>query len=173
MPFRAPCRRSERHATQHHKAAVDSAYGKGTPETASRFKALRDTLRDGQEGIRSVIRCLERLARMHRSRKPIRRVLRFFRKNQQRMLYAEMKQKGLPIGSGPVEACNRVLVQQKMKCSGIRWSEHGTGKANLSFRALWKSGRFDAAWRQIMLALEPETYTFRTRSHLNILKLAN
>ena len=161
------------HSAQHLKAAVDSAYGEGTPKAASRFEALRDTMRDGQEGIRSVIRSLERLARMHPSRKPIRRVLRFFRKNQQRMQYAEMNQKGLPIGSGPVEACNRVLVQQRMKCSGIRWSEYGTGQAILSFRALWKSGRFDAAWRQIMLALEPDTYTFRNRSHLNILKLEN
>ena len=119
-----------------------------------------------------MIRSLQRLVRMHPTRKPIRRVLKFFKKNRQRMQYAEMKQRGLPIGSGPVEACNRVLVQQRMKCSGMRWSEHGTGQAILSLRALWKSGRFDAAWRQIMLALEPETYTLRNRSHNNILKLA-
>ena len=61
----------------------------------------------------------------------------------------------------------------RMKCSRIRWFEHGTGQAILSFRALWKSGRFDPAWRQIMLALEPETYTLRNRSHHNILELAN
>ena len=162
-----------RHSAQHLKAAVDSAYGEGTPEAARRFEALRDTLRDRQEGIHSVIRSLQRLARMHPTRKPIRRVLKFFRKHRQRMQYAEMKQRGLPIGSGPVEACNRVLVQQRMKCSGMRWSEHGTGQAIPSLRALWKSGRFDAAWRQIMLALEPETYAFRNRSHHNILKLAN
>ena len=161
------------HSAQHLKAAVDSAYGEGTPEAARRFEALRDTLRDRQEGTHSVIRSLQRLVRMHPTRKPIRRVLKFFKKNRQRMQYAEMKKRGLPIGSGPVEACNRVLVQQRMKCSGMRWSEHGTGQAILSLRALWKSGRFDAAWRQIMLALEPETYTFRNRSNNNILKLAN
>ena len=67
----------------------------------------------------------------------------------------------------------RVPVQQRMKCSGMRWSEHGTGLSVLSFRALWKSGRFDPEWRKVMLVLEPETYTFRNRSHHSILESAN
>ena len=139
----------------------------------SRFDALRDTLRDGPAGIHCVIRSLERLARMPPSRMPIRRVLKFFRKKQQRMQYAEMKLKGPPSGCGPAEACTRVPVQQRMKCSGMRWSEHGTGLSILSFRALWKSGRFDPEWRQVMLVLEPETYTFWNRSHHSILESAN
>ena len=66
------------HSAQHLKAAVDSASGEGTPEANRRFDALRDTLRDGQEGIRCVIRSPERVAHMNASRKPIRRVLNFF-----------------------------------------------------------------------------------------------
>lgn len=49
-----------------------------------------------------------------------------------------------PVRRGVVEAANKVLIAQRLKCSGMRWSETGTGQAILSFRALWKSQRFDA-----------------------------
>ena len=48
--------------------------------------------------------------------------------------------------SGVVEAANKVLVNQRMKRAGMRWSVAG-GQNILTFRAL--SGRFDAAWRAI------------------------
>ena len=48
--------------------------------------------------------------------------------------------------SGVVEAANKVLVNQRMKRAGMRWSVAG-GQNVLTFRAL--SGRFDAAWRAI------------------------
>ena len=45
--------------------------------------------------------------------------------------------------SGVVEAANKVLVNQRMKRAGQRWSIEG-GQNVLTFRAV--SGRFDAAW---------------------------
>ena len=60
------------------------------------------------------------------------------------MRYASLKTKGCTIGSGVVEAANKVLVNQRMKRA--RWSVDG-GQNVLTFRALLMSGRFDAAWR--------------------------
>ena len=76
--------------------------------------------------------------------KVLRRELGFFRKHRRRMRYANLKANGC--GSGVVEAANKVLVNQRMKRAGMRWSVAG-GQNVLTFRALLMSGRFDAAWR--------------------------
>ena len=161
------------HATQHLKDALDAAYGDGTPKAQRRFERLREILKDDPKGIDKVLRSLRLLARKHPKRDTIRRVIRFFLKQRKRMLYAEFRALGLPIGSGIVEAANKVLIAQRLKCSGMRWSETGTGQAVLSFRALWKSGRFHPLWKQIMQALEPEPCILRNRSGYKMLNMAN
>ena len=53
-------------------------------------------------------------------------------------------QRGLPIGSGVVEAACKTLVTERMKRSGMRWREAG-GQAILTLRGWMQSGRFEAA----------------------------
>ncbi len=48
--------------------------------------------------------------------------------------------------SGVVEAANKVLVNQRMKRAGTRWSVEG-GQNVLTLRALIRSGRFESAWQ--------------------------
>ena len=74
------------------------------------------------------------------------------------MRYAEFQPSGLAMGSGTVEVASRVLIAECLKCSGIRWSENGRGQAILRLRALWKSGRYDAARKGIMRETKPEEY---------------
>ncbi len=50
------------------------------------------------------------------------------------------------VGSGIVEATDRVPVTQRLKGSGMTWSISG-GEAILSPRALVMSDRFDVAWK--------------------------
>ena len=60
-----------------------------------------------------------------------------------------------------------------MKGAGMRWAEYRTGQPILTFRALWKSGRFDTAWRQLSRALQPPEFQFQDRKPAKILKMAN
>ena len=53
--------------------------------------------------------------------------------------------RGLPIGSGVVEAACKTLVTERMKRSGMRWREAG-GQAILTLRGWAQSDRFPAAW---------------------------
>ena len=53
------------------------------------------------------------------------------------MDYAEAAQRGLPIGSGVVEAACKTLVTERLKRSGMRWREAG-GQAILTLRG-WAS----------------------------------
>ncbi len=49
----------------------------------------------------------------------------YFGNNQDRMSYAENVSRNLPIGSGVVEAGCKVLVKERICCSGMRWSMDG------------------------------------------------
>jgi len=74
--------------------------------------------------------------------------------NADRMRYKRLRDKGLPIGSGHVEATCKTLVATRMKRCGARWKTSG-GQAVLSLRSLAKSSR----WEEAMALLLP---TWRT-----------
>ena len=78
------------------------------------------------------------------------------------MRYRELRDQHLPIGSGEAEAANKTLVGQRMERSGMRWGMVDC-QAVLTFRAMQKSDRFDAAWDRLMafigkLANESKTH---------------
>jgi hypothetical protein len=79
------------------------------------------------------------------------------------MRYAELREKDLPIGSGPVEAACKTLVAQRMKQSGMRWGEAG-GQAILTTRGWTQSDRFDQAW-----ALVSATYNVQVTTLDNVI----
>ena len=117
---------------------------------AVRRRALRDDPGGADRAARA-IRYLRDKARTQAARKELDRELAFFRKNRRRMRYAELADKAMGIGSGIVEAANKVLVAQRMKRSGMRWRIR-SGQAVLSFRVLQKSGLFDRTWSDLMAA---------------------
>ncbi len=133
------------HASEHLKEALDQAHGKGSTKSRSEHERLKVILRETPGGVTTVIRALAYRHRKHPRRKKLTCELKYFRTNRHRMDYAGLKARGLPIGSGVVEAANKTLVAVRMKRSGARWRIAG-GQGVLTFRALAKTGRFDRAW---------------------------
>ena len=129
------------HACEHLSEVADHAVA---TDWYDRYRAV---LRDDENGVDKVVRaiCHLRDKATGSALKILNRELAFFRKNRHRMRYASLKTRGYPVGSGVVEAANKVLVNQRMKRAGMRWSIEG-GQNVLTFRALMMSGRFDAAW---------------------------
>jgi hypothetical protein len=78
-------------------------------------------------------------------------VIGYFKKHRNKMRYAEWLAQGLPIGSGPVEAAAKDIVQARLKRSGMRWSTQG-GQSILELRAHLKSGRWDVMWSTLKAA---------------------
>ncbi len=75
------------------------------------------------------------------------KVLGFFENQKHRMKYPEYLKNGWFIGSGAVESACKTVVGQRLKGSGMRWSEKG-GHGVCNLRALYRSqkGQWDAFW---------------------------
>jgi hypothetical protein len=143
------------HATEHLHAAVAAAYGDSTRETQYRFESLRETLRDDEHGVDTIVRALKHLSTKHPRNDAIRQALGYFRKHRKRMRYADLKARGFMIGSGIVEATCKTLVAQRIKQSGMRWSAGGA-QAILTPRGWDQSERFDEAWALVAAAFHTE-----------------
>ena len=64
--------------------------------------------------------------------------LRYYIQHADRMMYKTYKNQGLLIGSGPIEAGHRNVIQQRLKLSGQKWSIKGAN-AIANLRCLNKS----------------------------------
>lgn len=96
-----------------------------------------------RDKVSRVIKNIEKLSARKAADSAIKRkILTYFKNNQQRMYYGTYRQKGLLVGSGPIEAAHRNVIQQRLKLAGQRWTKLGAQFiANL--RVCRKSQRWD------------------------------
>ncbi len=80
-----------------------------------------------------------------------RKTIAYFVDHEDRMQYKTYKEKGLMIGSGPVEAAHRSVIQQRMKLSGQKWSLRGA-QAMANLRCYKHSGAWAVIKRIIAAA---------------------
>ena len=138
------------HAAQHLGAAAEHIFPQDSTARSMWFKRYRRILRDDPDGAEKVIRSLRYYwTASGRLDAGLESELNYFRNHRNRMNYAKHQAMNVPIGSGVTESACKTLVGARMKRSGQRWGMEG-GKAILAFRALVKSGRFDAAWNAIL-----------------------
>lgn len=72
------------------------------------------------------------------------KLLDYYMEHDDRMLYKTYRDKGLLIGSGPIEAAHRSVIQQRMKRSGQKWSIDGA-RAVANLRCYHRS----KAWKMV------------------------
>lgn len=84
------------------------------------------------------------------AREAHREVLGYFQNHAHRMDYPTYRARGWLIGSGPVEAACKQVVNQRLKVTGARWREAGAD-AVCHLRALFRSekGQWDAYWASL------------------------
>jgi hypothetical protein len=135
------------HARDHLKEGCDAAWGESTPRSKAEFERLKTLLKEDDGGVDRVIRMLKyhRGRDKGRKRKRLETQLTYFRNQRQRMGYAEYTRAGLPIASRVIEASCKTLVTQRMKQSGMAWTQAG-GQAILTLRSLIQSHRWQPAW---------------------------
>lgn len=158
------------HACEHLRDAMAAYYGKKKIEGRAEYERWRIILRDKLGGVDLVIEELERLKRRMKGnrqktrRKLLNSELKYFQNQRARMDYADYQLRGLPIGSGLVEAACKTLATQRLKRSGMSWRD---GKqAMLTIRSLQQSNRWPAAWNLVSSQLRVEVLEVRQHGHL-------
>jgi hypothetical protein len=121
------------------------------PETRKKWmKEQQEKLLNNQ--VADVILTIQRtITRNKEGKQAKENVLRYYEQNQTRMQYKTYKDKGLLIGSGPMEAAHRNVVQQRLKLSGQRWTIQGA-QYIVNLRANKKSNQWDKVTQLIKKA---------------------
>jgi hypothetical protein len=138
------------HAVEHLSLAAEALFGKGSDRAKAWYNKYAKKLKEEDLGARSVLNSMdyyEATRALSKSRKEALAAQRtFFQRNRAKMTYADFRRRGLPIGSGPVEAACKTLVKTRLCRSGMRWSRKG-GQRILDLRTYVKSNRWDPFWK--------------------------
>lgn len=132
------------HAAEHLHATAQAIWA--DPIANSWWHRRLDQLKEGL--LDNFFAALQWLDRRHTTTDPElspARLLEYFQNNRQRLNYRWALDNKLPIGSGSVESAARHIVQQRLKQSGMRWSDPGA-QAVLNLRTLHRNGQFEQYW---------------------------
>lgn len=134
------------HAVEH-LAEFSRIHFKTAKESSQWFDNQRACLLS--EGVDGVLATLASLTQLSASAAESRRqVVGYYKRNRHRMDYGRFRERGLQIGSGPLEAAHRTVVQCRMKRSGQRWTDDGA-QAMLNLRVASKSGRWHLVTKKL------------------------
>jgi len=137
------------HAAEHLSAVAEAIFGKKSDKGKKWYLKYRSRLKDTPDGVTAMLRSLQRYElkakRGSERRRTIRRSIGYFTRNKARMRYFEFRTRGLPIGSGPVEAACKTVVGARLKRSGMRWSRGG-GQQVLNMRVQHLSQTWRPFW---------------------------
>ena len=139
------------HAVEHLAAAAQASLGAGTPATKAWLDEQSAVLRAGNpDTMLAALRALRTpaaadplLAEAARDN-----ALAYFTKRREQIAYASFEANGYPIGSGMVESANKLVVEARLKGSGMHWADDHVDPM-LSLRTSLCSGSWDSTWRQI------------------------
>jgi len=106
------------HTDEHLSKAAEALFGKNSVAGQRWYAKYRAVLLEQDDGVHAMRRSLAYYGRTCRRSPSRRKALAteqtFFRRNKHRMAYASFRRRGLPIGSGPVEAACKSIVKTRL-----------------------------------------------------------
>jgi hypothetical protein len=129
------------HACEHVWKLAHALYGEGSPQGERWARGHCRTLKE--QGPTYLLRAMKRrVAKTATARETLRLERAYFTTHRRRMRYPAFRKEGLMIGSGPVEAACKVVVGQRLKGAGMRWTAAGAD-AMLAVRTALLNGETD------------------------------
>ncbi len=123
-----------RHLEEHLHACADAVFGQHTPPAEAWARQMSETVR--ANGPKPVLHAVDALVPPNpEAAEEVSRLHGYLTRNAHRLEYPSFLARKLPIGSGLVEAEVKVVVNQRAKRSGMRWTVPGA-QAVLALRAL-------------------------------------
>jgi hypothetical protein len=135
------------HAAQNLWRGAKAWLGGRSRQARQWFHTLRHRLRHGQsDAVLDELQAILDLPNLpSATRKTLTRLYGYLDKHRDHMHYDQLKNLGLPIGSGLVESACKWLIQQRFKGVGMRWGEESFTHL-LLIRLAWVNGRFDTCF---------------------------
>lgn len=135
------------HVMEHVWACGNTLHGQGSQSAAEWVKRYEAMLWEGQ--YLNMIQLLEQEHRLTRSparRQAMAELMTYLRNQGERLSYAQFREKGLDIGSGRVESACKHVVANRMKRSGMLWSDQGAQDV-LSLRTAYLNDGWERLWQ--------------------------
>ena len=132
------------HVCEHLSKLSELLFGDAS-EAQAWYKKYRTILKEDPKGAAKLLRAARYRHSITKRNPEIDAEIKYLQQNRTRMNYFEFRQKGLPIGSGVVEAACKNLIGARMKKSGMRWNIDG-GQTVLTLRSLILSNRWESFW---------------------------
>lgn len=127
------------HVCEHLGEFAKEVVGQVRKDHRKWYKRQKEALKQGQ-----ILRIIQRIRQLGlkttSARDKKEKLLKYLEENAYRMEYDKYRAAGYMIGSGPIEAAHRTVVQKRMKLSGQRWSHNGA-QPMLNLRVAFKSQR--------------------------------
>ena len=150
------------HACEYVSKLAGALFGTATEKANRWAEDQRRTLRREWGGVSRVIRRAAQQKRrlgLKGTKSDYSSALNYLKNYRQHMDFAERASRGEPIGSGITEAGCKVIFNQRLKQSGMRW-HRGTGQHIVDLRTANRSGLWTGIWGRIIrspTALPPIT----------------
>ena len=146
------------HALEYVSQMGQALYGEGTPQTQAWWHAQMQQLKE--QGAGPLLVTLSALTEAHPQIPILSEKLAYLRKLEGQMQYPAYQSAGWPVGSGMVESANKLVVEDRLKGSGMRWAP-GHLNPLLALRNIVFNDRWDEAWPQIAEDLRQQTWQDR------------
>jgi hypothetical protein len=141
------------HALEHLGTAGRAVFGAGSAAFSEWLGIQAHTFKHGDpEAVLTALRTLDLTAAVdpeaatHQTE-----ALAYFEKRRAQITYADFRQQGYPIGSGAVESANKLVVEARLKGSGMHW-DRASVSPMVCLRDLLCSTRWATEWPAIWRA---------------------
>jgi len=148
------------HAVEHLTAAAQASLGVGTSVFTAWPDQQAHTLKHAADGVRQVLTALARLPVDTAADPSLAAAARdgamaYITKRLGQVQYAAFQAAGYPIGSGSTESANKVVVEVRLKGSGMHWARANVNPL-VALRTVACANRWTEVWPRITARLRAD-----------------
>jgi hypothetical protein len=139
------------HACEYVTKLAGAIYGTASEQANRWAEEQRHVLKHDSNGVSRVIRSAAQQRRrvgLKGTKKDYQSGLGYLKKYRKHMDFADRRSRGEPIGSGITEAGCKVIFNQRLKQSGMRWHRK-TGQYIVDLRTATRSGLWSNIWNRL------------------------
>ena len=143
------------HACEYVSKLAGAIFGSASERANSWSEEQRHVLRHEVDGVSRVIRSAAQQKRrvgLKGTKKDYKSSLNYLKNYRHHMDFAERSSRGEPIGSGITEAGCKVIFNQRLKQSGMRWHRK-TGQHIVDLRTANRGGLWSGIWKRLVNSL--------------------